>query len=132
MSSVYIINTCTTHAVDKSKAQLQAYLKEEKELQINLVQALEMLRPNDWMITELKEKLLAQKPESSLSLTAPQRRQIQEILIGKRHMRINSFELYYYVLYKQLSSHFLCLLMTQLKWTTLLPKVSYIIKIVDM
>ena len=88
MSSVCIINTCTTHAVDKSKAQLQAYLKEEKELQVNLIQALEMLRPNDWMITELKEKLLAQKPESSLSLTAPQRRRLQEILNGKRHVRI--------------------------------------------
>ena len=87
MSSVCIINTCTTHAVDKSKAQLQAYL-EEKELQLNLIQALEMPRPKDWMITELKEKLLAQKPESSLSLTAPQRRQIQEILIGKCHVRI--------------------------------------------
>ena len=99
LSSVCLINTCTTHAVDKSKAQLQADPKEEKELQVNLIQALEMLRPNDSMIAELKEKLLAQKPESSLTLTAPQQRRLQEILNGKIHMRIQLISLYYYVLY---------------------------------
>ena len=88
LSSVCIINTCTTHAVDKPKVQLQAYLKEEKELQVNLIQALEMLRPNDSMNAELKEKLLAQKPESFLSLTAPQQKRLQEILNGKIHMTV--------------------------------------------
>ena len=84
------ISICTTHAVDKPKAQLQADVKEEKELQVNLIQALdlEMLRPKDWMIAELKEKLLAQKPESFLLLTASQQRRLQEVLNGKLHMKI--------------------------------------------
>ena len=70
---------------DKPKAQ--AYLKEEKELQVNLIQALEMLRPKDWLIAELKEKILAQKSESSL-LIAPDQRRLQEILNGIKSMQI--------------------------------------------
>ena len=121
------------HAVDKPKAQLQADPKEEKELQVNLIQALEMLRPNDSMIAELKEKLLAQKPESFLSLTAPQQRRLQEILNGEIQMRIQLILYYYMCCMIQISSHGLYLLMTQLfKWTTLVQKVSNILQIINL
>ena len=83
-------NEYLIYIVDKLKAryqQLQADLNEERELQVNLIQAIEMLRPNDWMIAQLKDKLLAQQAGSSL-LTAPHQRRLQEILNGKRHVRI--------------------------------------------
>lgn len=73
--------------VDRPKASYQLDLNERKGLEANLIQALEILRPKDWMIAELKEKLLAQKSESSL-LIAPHQRQQKEILNGKFNMKI--------------------------------------------
>ena len=68
--------------VDKLNQQLQADLYEERELQTNLIQAIELLKPNDWMIAQLKDKLLAQQAGSSLFI-APHQRRLQEILSGK-------------------------------------------------
>ena len=78
----YFSAFCILILVSKLQAsyqQLQADLNEEKELQAKLIQAIQFSRPNDFLIAQLKDKLLAQETESS----SHQKR--LEILNGSLH-----------------------------------------------
>ena len=62
--------------VDKLRAihqLVQADLDVEKELQANLIQAIQSLRPTDFLIMQLEDKLLTQQAASS-SLSVSQQR----------------------------------------------------------
>ena len=44
-----------------SYQQLQAQLDDEKEVQATLIQVMQSLRPKEWVIVELEDKLLVQQ-----------------------------------------------------------------------
>ena len=65
-----------------SYQQLQAQLDDEKEVQSTLIQVMQSLRPKEWVIAELEDKLLVQQATGTALLNDSHQRR-SDLINGK-------------------------------------------------
>ena len=72
-----------------SYQQLQAEIDDEKEVQSTLIQVMESLRPKEWVIAELEDKLLVQQATGTALLNASHQRR-SDLINGKLKCRFDN------------------------------------------